>query len=116
MVGRVKFPLACDLGRHNNRTEVYTVRWQGVLEGKELSALLAAHHRPSYVLRVLTEIILGTRMGRGEVMPLLDGLQTFERCVASCERILRTPIPLSYTRYVYVINDKIRWLAFHPQD
>ena len=47
--------------------------------------------------------VLSTIVGRAALAPPLaqrmdENLTAFEDCLGTCERILKTPIPLSYTR------------------
>lgn len=72
---------------------------EGVLTPEEISQLLAAHHRPSFALSVLTEIGAAAPLRESHRIRLDENLTYFEDAVGTCERILRTPIPLSYTRH-----------------
>ncbi|PSC74369.1 UPF0187 chloroplastic [Micractinium conductrix] len=95
-----------------------------VLRPAEAEAALAAEHRPGYCLQVLSEIIKDaqlerphaaataaaatarpgqaakpTRLDGGAACRMDENLTALEDMVGGCERILRTPIPLSYTRH-----------------
>lgn len=75
---------------------------QGILEPAELDQLCASWHPPSFALAVLSELVgHAGASGLREVQctRLDETLSAFEDVVGACERILRTPIPLSYTRH-----------------
>ena len=65
----------------------------------EVDQVLLATHRPNYVLQVLSEIVKEARAGAAPTMRMDDNITTFEDCLGGCERILKTPVPLSYTRH-----------------
>lgn len=72
---------------------------EGTLTPVQLDALLGATQRPCFVLGALTAVV--TRAGIDpQLRQRLDtNLTAFEDVVGGCERILRTPIPQSYTRH-----------------
>ncbi|PRW51063.1 UPF0187 chloroplastic [Chlorella sorokiniana] len=70
-----------------------------ILTANEVAALVAAAHRPNFVLQVMAEAIRAARPHELARMRMDDNLTFFEDAMGSCERILRTPIPLSYTRH-----------------
>jgi predicted membrane chloride channel (bestrophin family) len=49
---------------------------------------------------VLAEIIRTGRVRATAAIRMEENLTSFEDCLGGCERILKTPIPLSYTRCV----------------
>jgi len=55
---------------------------------------LSHHHQ------VLSEIVKEANCGTAATMRMDDNITAFEDCLGGCERILKTPIPLSYTRCV----------------
>lgn len=72
---------------------------KNVLRPNELAELLASTHKPIYTLQALAAGIAGSGTN-----PYLKGvmdanLTAMEDVVGGCERLLRTPIPLSYTRH-----------------
>ena len=71
---------------------------QDVLEPQELEALLNASHRPNYVGMVLAEIVRAAELNDSEVFLMEANLSFFMDAVGGCERIFKTPIPLSYSR------------------
>ena len=74
---------------------------QGVLLPHEVQLLMNhEHHKPNFVLAVLTQVIdnLPTSDARKQAMDA--SLTSFHQAVGSCERMIKTPIPRSYTRFV----------------
>jgi ion channel-forming bestrophin family protein len=71
----------------------------GLLGPSELQSLLAARHKPSFALSVLTELCAAADLRESHRVRVDENLTFLEDAVGSCERILRTPIPLSYTRH-----------------
>ena len=72
---------------------------QGVLTAQELRLLVASYHRPSFALAVLSELAAEAPVNEVQRVRLDENLTYFQQCVGECERLLRTPIPLSYTRH-----------------
>ena len=72
---------------------------QGVLTAQELRLLVASYHRPSFALAVLSELAAEAPVNEVQRIRLDENLTYFQQCVGECERLLRTPIPLSYTRH-----------------
>lgn len=70
-----------------------------ILPPQELEALKASPHRPVYVLHVLTEIIARAKLNPNIEVMINSNLTFFHDSLGACERLLRTPIPLSYTRH-----------------
>lgn len=91
-------------------------RLQGVLEPEEVEALASAWHPPSFALAVLSELVaaagapaggpgvaavptVGPAAGLGlrdtQLTRLDESLSELEGALGACEKILRTPIPLS---------------------
>ena len=56
-------------------------------------------HRPNYVLQVLSELVANSSIISPERFRMDQNLTFFADALGACERILKTPIPLSYTRY-----------------
>ena len=74
---------------------------QGVLLPHEVQLLMNhEHHKPNFVLAVLTQVVdnLPTSDARKQAMDA--SLTSFHQAVGSCERMVKTPIPRSYTRLV----------------
>ena len=75
------------------------IEWvQGVLEPDELAELVASKHRPSYVLQILSELVESSCIVSPERFRMDQNITFFMDAQGVCERILKTPIPLSYTR------------------
>jgi hypothetical protein len=70
-----------------------------VLTAQELRLLVASYHRPSFALAVLSELAAEAPVNEVQRIRLDENLTYFQQCVGECERLLRTPIPLSYTRH-----------------
>ena len=50
------------------------------------------------LVQVLAQIIRSSEIPVVPTLRMEDNLTNFEDCLGGCERILRTPIPLYYTR------------------
>ena len=50
----------------------------------------------NWVVQVLTEVVKAARLPTAVTAAMEGNLVTFEDSLGGCERILRTPIPLSY--------------------
>ena len=70
-----------------------------ILRPEELGALLKAPHRPIFAMQVLGETIRATKMDPVMKGMMDNNLTAYEDAVGGCERILRTPLPLTYTRH-----------------
>ena len=70
-----------------------------ILRPEELSALLKAPHKPIFAMQVLGETIRATKMDPVMKGMMDNNLTAYEDAVGGCERILRTPLPLTYTRH-----------------
>ncbi|KAL4438051.1 hypothetical protein ABPG77_004272 [Micractinium sp. CCAP 211/92] len=95
----------------------------GVLPRPELDALLAATHRPNYCLQVLSSLVAEAAAAAAEQQASLHrglalqlqmdaNLTALEDALGTCERILRTPIPLAYTRHTS--RFMMIWLSLLP--
>lgn len=71
---------------------------QGILPKDELDALVASKHRPNFVLGMLSELVASTCIHSPERFRMDQNITFFHDSHGKCERILKTPIPLSYTR------------------
>uniref|UniRef100_A0A061RKJ5 Putative membrane protein n=1 Tax=Tetraselmis sp. GSL018 TaxID=582737 RepID=A0A061RKJ5_9CHLO len=72
---------------------------KNILPPEELSALLASKHRPLYCLQVLSETIASSKATDYMKAVMDKNLTALEDAAGACEKILRTAIPLSYTRH-----------------
>lgn len=69
----------------------------GLLEGHDLEQVLVSTHRPNFVLQVLSELL-----GNSHVSEMMQGfisqnITQLQDDLGTCERLFKTPIPLSYT-------------------
>ena len=55
-------------------------------------------HKPNFVLSVLTQIVHSMPVAEGQKLALDATLTKFQKAVGTCERMVKTPIPRSYTR------------------
>ena len=76
---------------------------QAVLQPEELALLLASKHKPNYVLQILSELVESSCIVSPERFRMDQNITFFMDAQGACERILKTPIPLSYTRWAAVI-------------
>ncbi|CAL8464537.1 g4072 [Coccomyxa elongata] len=70
------------------------------LEPHELEQLMAAQHRPGFVLRILSELIWGADLLEGQAMRMDEALTYFGEQIGTCER--------HTSRFL------VMWLAFLP--
>ncbi|KAK9834162.1 hypothetical protein WJX81_003973 [Elliptochloris bilobata] len=85
---------------------------QDILPEEERAMLLAARHRPNAALQVLSQVIATANPREGRAARMDENLTFFFDAVGLCERILKTPIPLSYTRHTS--RFLVIWLIFLP--
>ena len=73
---------------------------QGVLLPAEVQVLMQhEQHKPNFVLTVLTRIVQTLPASDPQKLTLDSTLTKFHQAVSTCERMVKTPIPRSYTRY-----------------
>jgi predicted membrane chloride channel (bestrophin family) len=85
---------------------------KGVLQEHELATLISAQHRPNYVLSVISMAIEESHTTDAARVRMDENLTFFADALGACERILKTPIPLTYTRHTS--RFLVIWLAFLP--
>jgi len=72
---------------------------QDVLLPSEVEVLMKQEqHKPNFVLSVLTQIVHSMPAAEGQKLALDATLTKFQKAVGTCERMVKTPIPRSYTR------------------
>jgi len=72
---------------------------QDVLLPSEVKVLMQQEqHKPNFVLSVLIQIVHGMPAAEGQKLALDATLTKFQKAVGTCERMVKTPIPRSYTR------------------
>ena len=84
----------------------------GWLSADELAGLAAAAHRPNHCLQVLSHVIAAGSPDSHAALRLDEDLKFLEDTIGGCERVFRTPIPLSYTRHTSRLL--LFWLAYMP--
>eukprot|EP00208_Stichococcus_sp_RCC1054_P004130 CAMPEP_0206135050 /NCGR_PEP_ID=MMETSP1473-20131121/412_1 /ASSEMBLY_ACC=CAM_ASM_001109 /TAXON_ID=1461547 /ORGANISM="Stichococcus sp, Strain RCC1054" /LENGTH=473 /DNA_ID=CAMNT_0053526755 /DNA_START=327 /DNA_END=1748 /DNA_ORIENTATION=- len=70
-----------------------------ILRPEELNALRASAHRPNFVLSMLSSAAEEANCPAFARVRYDENLTSFADAAGACERILKTPIPLSYTRH-----------------
>ncbi|KAL6757845.1 Bestrophin, RFP-TM, chloride channel-domain-containing protein [Haematococcus lacustris] len=70
-----------------------------ILTPKELDMLKAAPHRPVKAIHAMSQVIQNVRMEPIHQMQMSSNLTFFHDVLGGCERLLRAPIPVSYTRH-----------------
>ncbi|KAG2432345.1 hypothetical protein HYH02_012919 [Chlamydomonas schloesseri] len=83
-----------------------------VLKPAELQAVVSAVHAPSFCLQMITLIIRTAGLPQELVIRMDENVSRLTDAVSACERILNTPIPLSYTRHT--ARFLMAWLACLP--
>eukprot|EP00270_Netrium_digitus_P009712 TRINITY_DN296_c0_g1_i2.p1 TRINITY_DN296_c0_g1~~TRINITY_DN296_c0_g1_i2.p1 ORF type:complete len:476 (+),score=106.70 TRINITY_DN296_c0_g1_i2:138-1565(+) len=68
------------------------------LTDSEISGLLASTHRPNYCLQVMGECMCRCTMDNIPRFAMDQNMVTFADDIGGCERLFKTPVPLSYTR------------------
>ena len=69
-----------------------------LLSEREATALAAAQHRPLFCLQMLTQLVASASSDGAARRSCDEDLRALEDAVGGCERLLRTPLPLSYTK------------------
>lgn len=64
---------------------------QRTLEKSEMDALMAAEHKPNFILRIMTELIWQADLQEGQSMRLDETLSFFEEQIGTCERCVACP-------------------------
>eukprot|EP00873_Tetraselmis_striata_P029777 jgi/Tetstr1/450041/TSEL_037088.t1 len=103
------FALKCHI---RGRPDLVAEFTSPVLKPEEVTALTNAVHMPLYALQVMSEVIR-TSDAHPYYKALMDAnLTVFNDTLGACERLLRTPIPLAYTRHT--ARALIVWLTLLP--
>lgn len=84
---------------HLRKGEDLRQELEGILLPHEIDGVLRAQHRPNYVLQVLSQIVRAAGLPTAPTLRMEEDLTAFEDNLGGCERLLRTPIPLFYTRH-----------------
>ncbi|KAH8959221.1 hypothetical protein BDL97_06G068000 [Sphagnum fallax] len=75
--------------------------WQelkDVLEEDDLTFVLDSEHRPNCLIQLMTQSLRHVQLQDSERSLLDVNISQFNDSISVCERLIRTPIPLSYTR------------------
>eukprot|EP00798_Chlamydomonas_sp_ICE-L_P006449 gene6449-3080_t len=83
-----------------------------ILEPAELIRLRDAPHRPVFALHCISQIIQNVGMSPMHQMQMSQNLTFFQDVLGGCERLLRAPIPVSYTRHT--ARFLFLWLTILP--
>ena len=106
--------LKCHL--RENEDAVKKLRELEILHERELEALSKVRNKPLYAMQVLTMTVKALAQKNPNSQPIVMNLELnitqLEDVCGSCERILKTPIPLSYTRHTS--RFMIIWLSLLP--
>jgi predicted membrane chloride channel (bestrophin family) len=106
----IAFPKA--LMAHLRKDVDLRTELEGVLLPDELEKLLSCTHRPNYVARVLGVIVRNAQIPDPNVFRMGENITFFADACGACERIFKTPIPLSWTRHTS--RFLMIWLASVP--
>lgn len=96
---------------------------QSLLGDDDLEFVLSSRHRPNCMIQLMSQTLNLLQLEVSE-RTLMDGnISEFNACISVCERLVRTPIPLSYTRLTsrflvlwhltlpFILWDSCKWLA-----
>ncbi|KAG1672053.1 hypothetical protein FOA52_008929 [Chlamydomonas sp. UWO 241] len=84
-----------------------------LLSEPEIAELEGVGHRPTKAIHVMSEVIAGSAMDPITKTTLLrDNVTVFHDVLGGCERLLRAPIPVSYTRHT--ARFLFMWLSLLP--
>lgn len=83
-----------------------------ILPEPELRAILSAENRPNYAISMMSIIMEEGRVPDVARVRMDENLTSFSDSLGACERILKTPIPLTYTRHTS--RFLVIWLTFMP--
>lgn len=83
-----------------------------ILEPEELEQLKKAPHRPVFALHCISQIIQNCGMDPIHQMNMSTNITFFQDVLGGCERLLRAPIPVSYTRHT--ARFLFLWLTILP--
>ena len=110
----LSYCLKCHL--RENEDAVEKLKQLQIMHESELEALRGIRHRPAYAMQVLSLVIYKLAENNPKSQYILTNMDAniteLEDICGSCERILKTPIPLSYTRHTS--RFMIIWLSLVP--
>ncbi|KAG1672054.1 hypothetical protein FOA52_008930 [Chlamydomonas sp. UWO 241] len=84
-----------------------------LLSEQEIEQLEGVGHGPTKAIHVMSEVIAGSSMDSMTKVTLIrDNVTVFHDVLGGCERLLRAPIPVSYTRHT--ARFMFIWLSLLP--
>ncbi|GBF91181.1 hypothetical protein Rsub_04850 [Raphidocelis subcapitata] len=84
---------------------------EGWMPPRELDALMASKDAPQFAILVLSHTLRAHLAGQ-QLVKLMESIGSMMYDLSSCNRILTTPIPLSYTRHT--TRFMVLWLLLLP--
>lgn len=115
------FPLA--LMDHLREEESLESLVKGLLQPDETKMLLASPNPPLFVLSAIGQLLAASDMRIESKTHMDESVRVLQEAAGSCEKIITTPIPLSYTRHTgrflvlwitclpFVIWQELGWLS-----
>ncbi|GLC45340.1 hypothetical protein PLESTM_001722000 [Pleodorina starrii] len=85
---------------------------KNILTPAELEMLAKSQHRPVRAIHAISQIIQSVPMSSIHQMQMSTNLTFFHDVLGGCERLLRAPIPVSYTRHT--ARFLFAWLTLLP--
>ncbi|EFJ41045.1 hypothetical protein VOLCADRAFT_121660 [Volvox carteri f. nagariensis] len=85
---------------------------KNILTPAELEMLAKSQHRPVRAIHAISQIIQSVPMSSIHQMQMSNNLTFFHDVLGGCERLLRAPIPVSYTRHT--ARFLFAWLTLLP--
>eukprot|EP00798_Chlamydomonas_sp_ICE-L_P018760 gene18760-25292_t len=83
-----------------------------LLSDSELQVLQNAEHKPNKIIHIISQIIRDSKVGSVANAQMSANLTQFNDILGGCERLLRAPIPVSYTRHT--ARFLFAWLTILP--
>lgn len=71
---------------------------RSLLTEEDLELVLHSNHKPNCIIHLLTETLIHLHLDDSKKRILDSHISQFNESVSVCERLIRSPIPLSYTR------------------
>lgn len=85
---------------------------KNILQPKELEMLVRSQHKPVRCIHMISQIIQSVPMSSIHQYQMSQNLTFFQDVLGGCERLLRAPIPVSYTRHT--ARFLFVWLSLLP--
>lgn len=83
-----------------------------ILTPKELEMLQSAPHKPVRAIHCISQVIQNADISSVHQMQMSHNLTFFHDVLGGCERLLRAPVPVSYTRHT--ARFLVIWLIVLP--